>query len=229
MAHSPHDPERITSETARRLLERASDFDEQELTLTQLREAALEAGISAEAFDAAVAEWRQGASVAPAPPVARTFATRWRSPMLRNLGALAAAYASLGLLVALCNLAEVPWLVRKLADPVGLALGLIIALRLRARPAAILIGGLSAATMVEFLLDLASGAPAIHGFRPHMALMIAGVAGAALFAMVRRRTSGPGSAGNSAIEGDWAKAQSNFDETGQRSFELLQPTRLASV
>ena len=58
MNPSSSEPERIAEATARRLLERATELDIDGPTLVQLREAAEDAGISRDAFDAAVAEWR---------------------------------------------------------------------------------------------------------------------------------------------------------------------------
>lgn len=75
-------------------------------------------------------------------------------------------------LAAAQQLAGAPWLVHKLTDPVGMAIGAFIAFRLRARTATVVLGGLAVSQGAEFLMDLVSGAPAIHGFGAHMALML---------------------------------------------------------
>ena len=176
MSSSPIDPRRVADTTARQLLERAAQLDQDSLTLQQLREAAIEAGISAAAFDQAVREWRRSAPLSSS--VTRPLSVRTR--LLRNAGALASGWVALAGLSAINRLFAVPWLVHKLTDPVGLAVGAAIALKLRARTATAVLGGLAVSQTAEYLLDFVSGAPALHGFAPHMALMIAGIAGVAM-------------------------------------------------
>jgi len=187
MSQPPIDPERIADETGRRLLERASALDAQ-LTLDQLREAASEAGISNAAFDAAVAEWRQSPPAAPGIGAARSSAT----PILRNAAAIATGWMSVSILAGVVRAAGAPWLIHKLTDPVGLALGALIAARLQARTATILLGGLAVSQAAEFAMDLLTGAPAIHGFGAHIGLMVAGIAGVALGFRLRHATAGSG-------------------------------------
>ncbi len=68
------DAERLSDAAAKRLLTRASELDATGAAVTDLRAAAAEAGISPQAFDAALAEMRgdeQASAVAVAPPPAR--------------------------------------------------------------------------------------------------------------------------------------------------------------
>lgn len=188
MNASPSDPERVAEATARRLLERATALDTDGPTLAQLRQAAEEAGISRAAFDAAVAEWR-----ADRPIVAATMTPRrWANALLRNAGGVAVGWTSVAVLAAAQRFLAAPWLVHKLTDPVGLAIGAVISARLKARTATVVLGGLAVSQGAEFLMDLFSGAPAIHGFGAHTALMIAGVAGVAVGRSIWRPSKEPG-------------------------------------
>jgi hypothetical protein len=173
MNQSPSDPERIAEATARRLLERATALDTDGPTLAQLRQAAEEAGISGKAFDAAVAAWRADLPIVAVTPTPR----RWADALLRNTAGLALGWTALAALAVGQRLFDAPWLVHKLTDPIGLAIGAVISARLRARTATVVLCGLAVALGAEFLMDLFSGTPAIRGFGAHMALMIAGVTG----------------------------------------------------
>ena len=186
MTKPPVNPERVADDTARHLLERAAALDADGATLTQLRQAAIEAGISHAAFDAAVAEWRRTSGARPVHPARRRIGER----LLRNAAALAVGWSSVAALAASQALIAAPWQVHKLTDPIGLAIGVIVGSRLRARTATIVLGGLAIAQGTEFLMDLLSGAPAIHGAQAHFALMIAGVVGVALGRAVWRGDSG---------------------------------------
>ena len=185
MSASPIDPHRLAEDTKRQLLERAAELDQDSLTLQQLREAAVEAGISAAAFDQAVHEWRHTMPVASAVSRPVTVAAR----LLRNFAALASGWAALLGLSAIDRLFAVPWLVHKLTDPLGLAVGAAIAVKLRVRTATAVLGGLAVSQTAEYLLDFISGAPAIHGFAPHVAVMLAGIAGVAVGQHFSRRGS----------------------------------------
>ncbi len=203
---------RLPEDVAHRLLARAVELDasrDTEVTLTQLRDAAQDAGISAAAFDAALAELHpQGVEkhrVHGSPP-GRGLSARLRrllgiaTPtggvgslrefLLRNVLALAACWGILTFLVAMGGVADVEWLVRKALDPAALALGAAAAARLRARPVGILLAGLAISTGAEFLMDAALGAPAVQGFGSHLALMIAGIAGVLLGGRLLRRPPG---------------------------------------
>lgn len=198
MTDRPIDPERIADETARQLLERAAELDSSQLNLAQLREAAAEAGISPAAFDAAVAEWRRS-DVAPKPNRPRRS---WPDLVARNVVGIAAGWAGAAMLAVMDRLLATPWLVHKLTDPIGLALGAFIAIKLEARVATVLVGGLAVSQTAEFLMDLMTGAPAVHGFGAHMGLMIAGVLGVALGSRILRASGGPTPPGSENVDVD---------------------------
>ncbi|HTR79408.1 MAG TPA: hypothetical protein VMH39_14925 [Gemmatimonadaceae bacterium] len=110
---------------------------------------------------------------------------------------------SVAILAGIVRVAASPWLIHKLTDPLGLAIGAVIAAKLRARTATILLGGLAVSQAAEFAMDLLTGAPSIQGGGAHMGLMVAGVAGVALGFRLRRpaRGSGPGDAPHLATSG----------------------------
>lgn len=92
--HRRLDPEAevLPGPAATRLLERASELDADRLTgaaLADLRAAALEAGITADAFDAAVAELREGAQ-ARVPDARRARRRPWRKGLVIGAAALLA-------------------------------------------------------------------------------------------------------------------------------------------
>ena len=192
---------RLPEDAAHRLLARAVELDATrgaELTITQLRAAAREAGISTAAFEAALREW-QSAEVASTEPSRRGVGVpQWFADQataigvavngapIRNLFALAAFWGVLVALVSIDRVAGVHWLVRKATDPVALAIGAVIASRLKARPVALLLAGLAVSLGAEFTMDAALGAPAVHGFGSHFALMIAGIAGVLLGGRLHR-------------------------------------------
>jgi len=186
------DAERVTDETARRLLERATALEGDGPTLAQLREAAAEAGISHSAFDAAVAEWRKDSLIRESRPTLRT----WTERVLRNVSAFAGGWLAVAGMAIAQQAVGAPWLVHKFTDSAGMAIGAFVASRLRARTATVVMGGLAVSQGAEFLMDLASGEPAIHGFWAHWALMIAGVAGVAIGRAVWGRRGGPGVGGS---------------------------------
>jgi hypothetical protein len=104
--------------------------------------------------------------------------------------ALASGWIAVAALAIAQRLVAAPWLIHKLTDPVGLAIGAMVAARLRAGTAKIILGGLAVSQGTEFLMDLASGTPAIHGSGAHIALMIAGVAGVAIGGSLWGRATG---------------------------------------
>lgn len=209
----PSDPERIAESTARHLLERATALDVEGPTLAQLRQAAVEAGISPAAFDAAVAEWRA------VPPAAKSSArAKWAERVLRNTTGLAVGWLSVAGLAVAQRILGAPWLVHKLSDPIGLTIGALIAARLRARTASVVLGGLAVAQGAEFLLDVASGSPAIHGSGAHIALMMAGVGGVAIGRALWGR-SNP-SSDDSRPPGSPAASETPASDTGSRGVGL---------
>lgn len=172
---------------AQRVLARAAEIDAHggpSVPLERLRLAALEAGLSPEAFEAALTEVRDAR---PAPP--RTV-NPWPR-LARYTGAIVGTGIVLVAGAAVLNPVESAWLVRKLLDPVALGIGAALAMRFKVRPLALVLGGLAVATGAEFLMDLWAGQPAIRGAEPHFGLMIAGVAGVWLGSLLRRTPRDP--------------------------------------
>lgn len=98
--HPDHRP--LSSADADRLLRRAAELDaDRGATVTQLREAAREAGISAAGFDAALAELQHRPAEAPAPATAPRRTDRG---VRRRLGAAGlAVLLAVGAMVAVRN------------------------------------------------------------------------------------------------------------------------------
>jgi hypothetical protein len=178
------DRERVTNDVAQQLLAQAATFDQDGLWLAELRSAAIEAGISGTAFDQAVHEWRAGT------PSKQALGT-WTQRVLRNAAAFGVGWTSLAILATADRLLAVPGVVHKLTDPIGLLVGIVVALRLQARTAAVVMGGLAVAEGAEYLMDLLAGAPTIHGFYAHIGLIVAGIGGVAV-SLIRRSRDGRG-------------------------------------
>ncbi len=181
---------------AQRVLARAAELDAHggpRVPLERLRLAALEAGLSAEAFDAALTEVRDARS---APQKSDTSWPR----LARYTAAIVGTGVVLVAGAAVLNPVESAWLVRKLLDPVALGIGAALAMRFKVRPLALVLGGLAVATGAEFLMDLWAGQPAIRGAEPHFGLMIAGVAGVLLGSLLRRSPHDPDAQPNSVAQ-----------------------------
>lgn len=183
------DPKRtsLPEVDAQRVLARAAEIDAHggpSVPIERLRLAALEAGLSPAAFEAALAEAR-ATPPSPAPSV-----KSWPR-LARYVGAILGAGAVLVAGAAVLNDVDSAWLVRKLLDPTALGIGAALALRFKVRPLALVFGGLAVATGAEFLLDMWAGQPAIRGAAPHFALFIAGVAGVLLGALLSRSPRSP--------------------------------------
>jgi hypothetical protein len=203
MKQPSNDPDRVTEEVARELLARAAALDIGGPQLAHLREAAIEAGISGAAFDQAVHEWK----VQAAP---RTAAESWALPALRNLGAFASGWGALAVLGAADRLLGLAPLIHKLTDPIGLLVGAIVAIRLRARTAAVVLSGLVVSQGAEFLMDLLAGGPAIQGLYAHIGLMVAGIGGVAASQLWRSR----GDRGASSTSGSESEQSSEPATSG---------------
>lgn len=191
-------PARLSETQRDHVLQRAAELDAigaNSLTVAAVREAAIEAGIDPAAFDQAVADVVRASAPSAGPPevaasaamprgshVASRLRALVRWPMVtsvaRNAAALVGAYLVLVALAGVANGLDIDWLARKFVDPMALATGALLAYRRRARGAYVLTLGLAVATLVEFTLDVAVGAPAVRGFRPHMVLIVAGLVAA---------------------------------------------------
>jgi hypothetical protein len=194
---------RLSEDVAHRLLARAVELDTPggaEITIAQLREAAVDAGVSESAFNAAVAEleragYRSSTSskidvqASSTEPRASRLA-RFTGSVIRNVGALAASGAFVAAGAMLIRATNAPDLLHKVSDALAMGLGALLASRWRARPAMILLAGLSIALGAEVLFDVLQGSYSVRGFGAHMALMVAGVAGVLLGAYAMGRPSG---------------------------------------
>ncbi|HWJ13912.1 MAG TPA: hypothetical protein VNS10_09230 [Gemmatimonadaceae bacterium] len=192
-------PEQVSDKTGRILLERAAILDQSGLTLDQLRQAAAEAGISADAFEKAVEEWRHVKSFD-----ASISQRSWPTRLLGNVAAIVVGSAAFATLISIERLLGAPGLLEKLSEPVGLCIGASFALRIRARTALVVLSGLTLSQGAEFVMDVVGGTPAIHGVGAHLALMIAGVAGVSVGMTIGRRSGE--SASVHASDGDIADA-----------------------
>ena len=108
------DSEVLSNPVAERVLSRASELDAAlrggTMAVSELRSAAVEAGISPEAFDAALAEVRD-AEAAPAPNVAEPPSThRWR--WMLGIAAVLLTVGTLGVARVTPNAAGVPMIER---------------------------------------------------------------------------------------------------------------------
>ncbi len=146
-----NDPERpLTEDASRRLLARAVELDAglgSAETLDQLRSAALEAGISAAAFDTAV---REG-EVTRARPTLRSIGRA----MLQNLLALGAFWLVLEGILRPAIWLDLSSPVRTLGMLIATVAGIQIASRLDARVTRTLLIALGAGQAVLFVFDLA--------------------------------------------------------------------------
>lgn len=181
---------------AHRVLARAAEIDAQDgpsVPLERLRLAALEAGLSPAAFEAALSEVHEARRAHP------PTSSPWPR-LARYAGAMLGTGVMLVTGAAILNDVESAWLVRKLLDPVALGVGAALALRFKVRPLALVLGGLAVATGAEFFMDLWAGRPAIRGAEPHFGLMIAGVAGVLLGSLLRRLPRNPDAQHNAVAQ-----------------------------
>jgi hypothetical protein len=102
--------------------------------------------------------------------------------------ALVACVGVLVLAVGLHSVSGAGWVARKAVDPTALALGALIAARLRARLLVLPIAGFALALGAEAAMDAAFGTPVVRGAGAHLALILAGVLGVLLGALLARRS-----------------------------------------
>jgi hypothetical protein len=219
------DSEQVSDKTARLLLERAAILDQSGLTLDQLRQAAAEAGISADAFEKAVEEWRR------VKPFDASISQRsWPTRLLGNVAAIAVASAAFATLMSIERLLGAPGLLEKLSEPVGLCIGAAFAVRIRARTALVVLSGLALSQGAEFVMDAVGGTPAIHGAGAHLALMIAGVAGVWVGMTIGRR-SGESATGRASVSdvADATITANAPDESTPRSVRLTNAAAIKAA
>ena len=176
MSDSRPQSRRIPEAIAQRILDRAAAIDVDAVSLEELRQAAIEAGISGESFDIAVAEWQTRPVFVEPLPIKRSI----MDSVVRNAASFVGGWLASALLISLQNGLGAPWQLQKMSEPIGMGIGVLLALKLRARVATVVLAGLTISQGTEFLLDLTTGRPAVHGFWPHISLMVVGIAGAAI-------------------------------------------------
>jgi hypothetical protein len=98
----PRESERLPESLAKSLLARASELDANSAAVSELRAAALEAGISNAAFEAALAEYRQGGQVA------KPATLLDEPPVSRRRGVMAAAVAMIAAVALFAVMRVVP-------------------------------------------------------------------------------------------------------------------------
>ena len=195
--------DRLNEPDAHALLARAATIDgtlERTFTLAELRAVALEAGISAEAFDRAALEAIDMAGVP------RPVADLPHSQFIANVKALVIFWVALGMLTAASRVAGVDWPLRNLADVIAAGLGAFASHRLGARIARIGFIGLTAGLLIQWLLQLTYGIGVVQGMANQLAVLGAGICGAAGVAIALRSKGSTQSPRPSAAESDDVKA-----------------------
>ena len=195
------DPERIAEDEAHRLIARAAELDlarAELVSLTQVRTAAVEAGISPAAFDEALREYRltlerNTAAISAdrdSPPASalgrlrRWFRSRANAGpsslaarVRVNALALLATWGGMTLLVHAIDLFRVGDGAVTVAMVASLLAGTVLAHRLRANLARFACVALAISIGSEMLFDLIAGHPVVHGNGAQFALLTAGVVG----------------------------------------------------
>lgn len=203
MTSDPHWPSaglRISDEAAHRLLARAIELDQHaapETPVATLRTAAVEAGISPEAFDRALTEWRSARG--------GRFSAFWRgafsgsmadhasapAPLPQRLISSALAFALFLLLYGVANRLEsalgVPWAFQHGAQMLVELVGVGLALRLQARAVAMGLAGTAVAQLAGLVAHLLFGVHTVQGGPTQLALLFAGVAGVVVGKLLARR------------------------------------------
>lgn len=227
---------RLPEDEAHRVLARAVELDARlasEMPITRLREIAIEAGISPDAFEAALNEataiQRRASTDQRKAPLLGRFARIFRGPeprigdegvgssILDNVVSIAAFWGIFVLLHRILRGLDVNWVLLKAANPIALMLGTAIGHRLHARLATFVLGGLAVAAGAEVIMDTVFGTPAVRGGPAHFALIVAGVAGVAVGALVnaaRRKGSKAPAApqASSTVTSDAAPANARSDD-----------------
>ncbi len=197
--HSPENqPARLSDEAAHRLLARAIELDQtrdSETTVRELRDAAREAGISVQAFDAALREL-----TASPPAVGTTRHVLPRGNFLRRLwarmrgdrleqqtvgdavvsNAIAAAVSWVSVFLLTRITMGLGWQGMECAILLGCVLGVGIARKLHARVVELGLMGMVAFQAAELAMHLLFGIRAVQSGPTHFAVMIAGILGVVL-------------------------------------------------
>ena len=210
----PRTAERALSEdTAHRLLARAVELDARrmsQVSVAQLRDVAREAGIAPEAFDEALAEFRglpAGVAVPAKPGLGHALRRWWRnidpapSEMSRprsmwenastNVLAFAIFWVVLGVFSRISASLDLDWPANHAGNIIANLLGLGVALRLRARVTAVILGVTASAQLARYIMHLLFGIQTVQGGPTQFALMLAGLLGIALGAVLTRSRKPP--------------------------------------
>ena len=223
-------PEALSEDAAHRLLARAVELDARrasDVSIAQLRDIALEAGIAPAAFEDALAEIRglSATGVGPAAPgPLRKIWRRWQgleptasSPaqttslwtaLTTNAVAFATFYVVLGAVSRLSRPLDLGWAAHSAMTIAVNLLGIGVALRLRARVTAILLGVTAAHQLSGYVMHLIFGIETVQGGPTQFALMLAALLGIAFGAGMTRWGRPPAHAmGDGAAERERASGE----------------------
>jgi hypothetical protein len=206
-------PEALPEDAAHRLLARAVELDARRasnVSIAQLRDIALEAGIAPAAFDDALAEIRglSATGVGPADPglLRRTW-RRWQgleptasapaqptslwTALTTNAVAFATFYVMLGAVSRLSRPLDLGWPAHSALMIAVNLFGVAVALRLRARVTALVLGVTAAAQLAGYVMHLVFGIKTVQGGPTQSALMLAALLGIAFGAVMMTRWGKP--------------------------------------
>lgn len=189
----PDVPTFLSEDAAHRFLARAVELDSRhasDVPLSKLREIAREAGISDRAFELALEEIRVSPSLSAADVQgASEQSGRWSrwQPVIRNVGSFAAAMVLIGTVNRFTNALGATWPVGHAASILANVLGAGLALRLRGRMAAFVLGVTAIAQLAEYPMHLVFGIATVQGGPTKWALILAATLGLGAGVLSRRR------------------------------------------
>lgn len=209
MTERPDQPDGSTllpEETAHRILARAVELDAaqaSDIPLARLREIAREAGIGGRAFEQAFREF-QSPVTTPVGDVQRNARSEvWRrvEPLVRNVGAFAAAMVIIGTMSRAAGSLGSGWPLEHAASILGNVFGVGLSLRLRGRVTAFVLAVTAIAQLAEYPMHLMFGIETVQGGATKWALIIASALGLGLGALAQMRKL-KSSASIRAMEGE---------------------------
>lgn len=171
----------LSEDAAHRVLARAVELDAREsdvVSLAQLREIAQEAGIAPEALERALAEARDRPE------------RRWRGAIGTNAAVFVAFWILLRVANRVSGALDLDWPAQHAGLILANVLGLVLALRARARAAALVLGVTAAAMAGEYPPHLLFGVQTVQGGPTKWALMLTGLLGIGVGAVIARRRTG---------------------------------------
>jgi hypothetical protein len=214
----------LPEESAHRILARAVELDAaqaSDIPLTRLREIAHEAGIGTAAFEQAMREFQAPVASAQSQsdPEGESLWIRVE-PVVRNVGAFAVAMAIIG---ASDRLAVPPgsgWPIEHAAAILGNILGVGLAVKLRARITAYVLGVTAIAQLAEYPMHLWFGIETVQGGPTKLALILAAALGLGVGILARRRAR-PSPAAAEAIDLNAEKLQADPRTQAEQSRALV--------